>query len=298
MIEIGKQYPKDDLVDPSGFLRKARFLQSKFRSEVLNLPFDTYGNYLIKEDGEKGLNFYNGFGIFDSVKKYRKYNKPLYSNMLRSEHIPFNIFIPLEKNKIYCKSVFNEILNNSIKTIDRIEIEFAPKEKYLKDRTAFDSYIEYTHIDKTKGIIGIEVKYTEREYKLLKDSKESIDISEKKSKYFYYTEKCGIFKKGVEEKLISDKFRQIWRNHLLGESIIIENSDFKHFTSITLFPEKNSHFVETIQEYNEFLKENKNRFLGVTYEVFFEHLKKYSPDNEYLKWVNYLSSRYLISDDK
>jgi len=81
MQEIGNQYPEDDKTDPTGFLRQARRHQSKFRAEILNLSYDGYGNYLTKEDGESGNNFYRGFGIFEAVKKYRKYNKPLYSNM-------------------------------------------------------------------------------------------------------------------------------------------------------------------------------------------------------------------------
>ncbi len=78
MQEIGKQYSKDDKTDPTGFLRRARLHQSKFRAEVLILPYDSYGNYLTKEDGEIGNNFYEGFSIFEAVKKYKKYNKPLY----------------------------------------------------------------------------------------------------------------------------------------------------------------------------------------------------------------------------
>jgi len=69
MQEFGKQYSKDDKTDPSGFLRRARLHQSVFRAKQLELPFDTYGNYLTKEDGENGKNFYDGYGIFDAVKK-------------------------------------------------------------------------------------------------------------------------------------------------------------------------------------------------------------------------------------
>ncbi|MCX6723177.1 MAG: hypothetical protein NT094_03910, partial [Candidatus Staskawiczbacteria bacterium] len=170
-------------------LRRARLHQSKFRAEVLNLPYDSYGNYLTKEDGEIGNNFYKGFGIFEAVKKYRKYNKPLYSNMLRSEHIPFNFFIPFDLNKTFCKNVFNEFFGGVIQTIERIEIEFAPKprEKYLNDGTSFDTYIEYTHTDNSKGILGIEVKYTEKEYKLVPKSKEEKDINKKNSLYYITT---------------------------------------------------------------------------------------------------------------
>ena len=58
MQEIGKQYDRDNLSDPSGFLKRARMHQSIYRAKVLNLPDGEYGNYLTKEDGEQGKNFY------------------------------------------------------------------------------------------------------------------------------------------------------------------------------------------------------------------------------------------------
>ena len=152
IIRVGKQYPKDDRTDPTDFLKRARQHQSDFRLNYLELPYDTYGNYLTKCDGEKGKNFYDGFGVFDAVRAYRKYNKALYSNMLRSEHIPFNIFIPLDKDKNFCKKVFEEILQTNLESIDAVKIEYAPKprKKYLNDGTSFDAYIEYTKVDGSK----------------------------------------------------------------------------------------------------------------------------------------------------
>ena len=66
--KIGKQYLKDKLIDTTGFLADARLHQSKYRASKLNVPFDDYGNYLTKADASKGINFYDGFGIFDEVK--------------------------------------------------------------------------------------------------------------------------------------------------------------------------------------------------------------------------------------
>lgn len=300
MQEIGRQYSKDDLTDPTGFLKRARLHQSKFRAQTLGLPFDKFGNYLTKEDGEKGKNFYDGFGIFEAVKKYRKYNKPLYSNMLRSEHIPFNFFIPLNQDKLFCKNIFNDFFNFSIQTIDRIEIEYAPSpaDKYLKDRTSFDSYIEYTRTDQTKGIIGIEVKYTEKEYKLEPNSKQEKDIQDKSSKYFSVTDSCKIYKPEAINVLPTDKFRQVWRNHLLGESILLTDSDkFQHFTSLMLFPKDNSHFIHASKEYIELLTDNNDKFIPLTYEQFFSACNKHCPDSEFKKWLDYLSKRYIVTND-
>ena len=299
MKKIGDQHPKDNLTDKSGFLSKARLHQSKFRAEFLNVDCDTYGNYILPEDGKKGLNFYSGFGVFEAVKtRYRNYSKPLYSNLLRSEHIPFNFFIPLAKDKEFCKKIFNDILSIDILSIDDIKVEHAPKPsiKYLKDSTSFDTYIEYTSTDKTKGIIGIEVKYTEREYIISELSKEKRDVDDPNSLYYQRTNECGLFRQEDIPKLKSDNFRQVWRNHLLGESILIEDKDkFNHFTSITFFPEDNTHFVKVSKEYINMLLKNDNNFIPITYERFFDLLKKHCPNENYRNWIDYLNLRYIVN---
>lgn len=301
MNENGKQYPKDDRTDPTGFLKRARQHQSDFRLNYLELPYDTYGNYLTKCDGEKGKNFYDGFGVFDAVRAYRKYNKALYSNMLRSEHIPFNIFIPLDKDKNFCKKVFEEILQTNLESIDAVKIEYAPKprKKYLNDGTSFDAYIEYTKVDGSKGIIGIEVKYTERDYKLLPDSKQDKDSHNFDSLYFSVTNSCGLYKDDAINILPTDKYRQIWRNHILGESILLMDKDkFKYFTSMTLFPSGNTHFLKTSKEYIDLLKNSDNKFIALTYEDLFALLTKYCPDDNYQNWINYLLRRYIVSKNE
>jgi hypothetical protein len=298
MGKFGKQHEiEDDKTDPSGFLREAREYQSKFRLETLNLPeYDGYGNYLTVKDANTGLNFYNGFEIFDVVKKHQNFSKNIYQNMLRSEHIPFNLFIPLNLDKEYFKSVFNNILDNQIKSMDLLKIEYAPepKERYLNDRTAFDVYIEYTRMDDEKGIIGIETKYTEREYR--SGDKEKRETEDSKSKYYEITKKSNVYKEEFIDKLKEDNYRQIWRNHLLGESILINNFEkYKYFISITIFPDKNKHFKKVSKEYKDFLKdEYKDKCLFLTYEKLFELFQDYCPNEKYKKWIDYLKLRYIV----
>jgi hypothetical protein len=298
--EMPGQYKRDRIIDKTGFLEKARLHQSKYRAFVLGVPFDGYGNYLTKEDALKGLNFYNDFNIFQEVKKrYPKYSAPLYANLLRSEHISFNLFVPFKQDLLFCKNVFNVFLNDQINSIQRIEIEYAPSPaaKYLNDKTSFDAYIEYEHVDRSKGIIGIEVKYTEHEYKLKKGSKQEADIQNKESRYYRVSRECKIYKPNSLDNLISDKFRQIWRNHLLGESIILEdNKEYKHFSSLTIFPESNTHFIDTSKQYMDMLVHNNAHFIPVTYEDFLKHCKAHCPDNRYNQWINYLENRYLIKE--
>jgi len=298
--EIGNQYNRDKITDKTGFLEKARLYQSKYRALELNVPFDKFGNYLTKEDASEGLNFYDGFNVFQEVKKrYPNYSRPLYANMLRSEHIGFNLFVPFKSDQEFCKNVFNTFLDGQIQSIDRIEIEYAPSpsEKYLNDKTSFDTYIEFTHIDNRKGIIGIEVKYTEHEYKLKPGSKQEADIINKNSRYYTITEQCELYKPNSIDKLISDKFRQVWRNQLLGESIVIKDNDkFKYFTSLTIFPKGNQHFIETSEEYLNMLTNGGNRFVPLTYEDFILTCNKFKPNDRFEKWINYLRKRYIIEN--
>lgn len=298
--EIGPQYSRDNVTDTTGFLEKARLHQSKYRAFKLNVPFDTHGNYLTKKDALTGLNFFDDFDIFQEVKKrYPNYSKPLYANMLRSEHIGFNLFVPFKTDLDFGKSVLNDLLSGQIHSIDRVEIEYAPSpaENYLNDKTSFDAYIEYTHTDNQKGIIGIEVKYTEHEYPLKPGSKQEADIQDKNSKYYIISEQCGLFKPDTLDQLITDKFRQVWRNQLLGESIVIvDNDKFKHFTSLTIFPKGNLHFIETSKEYMDMLTSNNDRFVPVTYEDFLTTCDRYKPNDRFNKWLDYLQERYIIEN--
>ena len=296
--EIGNQYDRDKVTDTTGFLEKARLHQSKYRAFKLKVPFDMHGNYLTQQDASKGLNFYDDFDIFQEVKiRYPNYSKPLYANMLRSEHIGFNLFVPFKTDLNFGKSILNDLLSGQVRSVDRVEIEYAPSpaDKYLNDKTSFDAYIEYTHTDNQKGIIGIEVKYTEHEYSLKSGSKQEADIKNKNSKYYIISEQCGLYQPNTINRLITDKFRQVWRNQLLGESIIIRDNDkFNHFTSLMIFPKGNLHFIETSKEYIDMLTNNDDRFVPVTYEDFLSACDRHKPNVRFEKWLTYLQDRYII----
>ena len=89
----------------------------------------------------------------------------LNNNMLRSEHIPYNLFSPLETVPDISTKIFEEIIDIPIDRILGIEIEHAgmdDKELYLHDRTSFDTFVWYETPDGKKGGLGIEVKYIQK----------------------------------------------------------------------------------------------------------------------------------------
>lgn len=231
-------------------------------------------------------------------KRYGKAkDTALYANLLRSEHIPFNIFSPMELNLEKTKELFNEIIAGGIAAIESIRIEYAGKDdsiNYLKDRTSFDTFLAYRTIDGVNGGIGIEVKYTELSYKIGK--KEKDDIEKPDHPYRKVSNTCGYFNDPESPDLKDDELRQIWRNHILGASMVI-NGDIEIFHCIHLYPKGNTHFDKAaIPHYKNLLtKEGKDSFIGLTYENLFNLMTKYFTTPSESDWIEYLKKRYLLN---
>ena len=299
------------------FKRIARTHQSDFRTNFLKVPFDPdniygkYGAFLMPNDANAGLNFCKDFRqeILDRIqKRYPRLTATqhdgLYANMLRSEHIPWNVFIPMAHDLSATAKVFNKILGaDEIDEVTDIRIEWAPeKTKCLNDNTSFDTYIEYLHNGKTCGI-GIEVKYTEEGYPF--GAKERREVMEnEQSRYAQVTKSCGWFITEIsnrpirETALCKDEFRQIWRNHILGASMVgnknIGKDKVEKFHSITLYPHGNQHFNVILPAYEQFLTdEGRSTFGYITIESLIDLLDQHFPKTkEYQNWINYLRVRY------
>ncbi len=294
------------------FKRKARTHQSNFRANILKVPFDPlnkfgkYGAFLMPKDAEEGFNFCDDFRheILEKIKiRYPKLTSTqhdgLYANMLRSEHIPWNVFVPMMYEYNATAKVFNDILGrNEIDEVIDIRIEWAPdKTKCLNDNTSFDAYIEYLHKGKICGI-GIEVKYTEEGYPF--GVKERHEVMEnEQSMYAQVTKSCGWFIPEIsnipirETPLCKDEYRQIWRNHILGASMLLKQLVEK-FHSITLYPNGNPHFNDVLPKYEKFLTdEGRSTFGYITIEALIDLIEKYFPRNiKFQNWIQYLKTRY------
>lgn len=295
------------------FKRAARTKQSTFREETLKVPFDPenrygrYGAFLLSEDAERGLNFCEEFRaeILKRIKERypslsSEQHDGLYANLLRSEHIPWNIFVPMDADRVAAAKVFDNIIGpNVVDEVTDIRIEWAPeKSRNLNDNTSFDVFIEYMSKGEKCGI-GIEVKYTEQGYPWGK--KEYREVMENDhSRYAEVTRSCGFFKDEINSKplretdLCMDDFRQIWRNHILGASMLSKpNPQITRFHSITLFPSGNPHFLVVLPQYQEFLTVyGASTFGYITFEDLFKLLRAYYHGASFDKWIDYLENRY------
>lgn len=284
---IGPQYSPDH-----PFMAKARLHQSRFRAEYLGVPYDTHGSVLTREDGENLLNYYPQLGCREALRKrYPNYSKSRDANMLRSEHIPFNLFAPLARDFDVAQKVFSKAFGIAIESIQKIDYEYAPAPHtaYLHDGTAFDGFVAYTAENGKKEAIGIEVKYTELAYTI--GESEKLNVDNPASLYWQITEKSGVFTFDNRAELGTDNLRQVWRNHLLGLSMI-EKGDIEEFYSITLYPAGNEHFTHVIAEYKKHLiPEAQNTVKGIAYEDFFAVLPN---KGEWDAWRKWLVERYIV----
>lgn len=291
-----KTYRYDD-----NFKAKARKHQFDFRENELNDFYDEKNPQVIltPDAAKKGLIFCDTYREFIRTKVKSFKATALFSNMLRSEHIPYNIFTPMEMDLEASVSLFNEIIRGGISSITEIKIEFAgdgEKDEYLNDGTSFDAFIKYTTVDGKKGGIGIEVKYTEKEYRI--GDIEEKAIANATSKYHQKTKESRYFVSSLDvlSFIKANHLRQIWRNHILGYSML-QRGDIQHFHHIHLYPKGNEHFHDfAIPEYRKLLTEKGHEtFIALTFEELFALLSKYFTSPKQVEWQDYLRRRYIVS---
>ena len=292
----GKTYRYDD-----EFKKKTRAHQFAYRENVLNDFYDEKNPQVIlsPDAAKQGLIFCETYRelIKSKVKSFKF--SALFSNMLRSEHIPYNIFTPMEEDLSAATALFNEVIGGGISRIDKIHIEFAGKSpdrsEYLKDGTSFDTFIEYTTTENAKGGIGIEVKYTENGYRI--GVKEKDDIENPNGTYRQVSEESNYFISSLDTKsfIKANHLRQIWRNHILGYSML-KKGEIKRFHYIHLYPEGNRHFHKyAVPEYKQLLtKQGRNSFIDLTYESLFKLINSHFKRKEQKEWLEYLRKRYIV----
>lgn len=291
----GKTYRYDD-----EFKAKARAHQFAFRENELNDFYDEKNPQVIlsPDAAKQGLIFCDTYRelIKSKVKSFK--SSVLFSNMLRSEHIPYNIFTPMEEDLNATTTLFNEIIGGGISKINRILIEYAgcaDKSEYLNDGTSFDTFIEYVSSDGSIGGIGIEVKYTENGYPI--GVKEKQDIENTNGLYHQMTKKSHWYISTLDiiSFIKANHLRQIWRNHILGYSML-RRGDIQHFHHVHLYPQGNKHFFEqAIPEYKSLLTDCGNAtFIDLTYESLFDMMKIYFTSDKHKEWLKYLRNRYIV----
>ena len=285
--DIGPQYSLDD-----SFKAAARLHQSNYRAGVLKVDHAEYGNRLSDIDGRALLNYYDGLGVREALRdRFRGYSKKRDADMLRSEHISFNLLAPLAGRPELMKAVLNDGFGLELDGPFKMKFEWAPEPagNYLGDMTSFDAYIQGAGSAGERVGIGIEVKYTEQGYRI--GESEAKRVQDQDSTYWVTTRKSELF---VDEcaQLAEDNLRQIWRNHLLGLAMV-KRGDIERFVSVTLYPAGNTHFTQALATYeSKLVAAAQNSARGCTFERYIGTLRG---DGDIEAWKQYLMARYLIA---
>jgi len=266
---------------------QSRMLQGVYRNRKIE---NIYCNYLIDSVGH--INFMrnerleqDAINELNDIKKRQRLTdeERLLSNLLSSQPMAFNIFLPLKwKDYSIATCVFQSLLSElSLKSVDNIRLEYVlgddngkSKRIIQTDNSCFDVYIEYTDNNNNKAGIGIEVKYTES-FSKTDFNKEQ---GEKKERYIRAINLYNqTFKKNYTEKYLSPKFNQLFRNQLLAVEV---QDKFKiNCVQIVVHSEQDNKCLEAIEEFKSILNRT-NIFYSFTIEQLILTILKCTPEND------------------
>jgi hypothetical protein len=283
------------------FQRRARILQSLWRIEQgFPIHVETYGkrrgvciecvfakqslaNFLTDEIRQVVRE-----EVLGPKSKGKLYGKPrIFNNLLSSQPLAFNLFAMLSRNRKLATQVFAAMSNGRCQEITRMEFEHSPGRRdpeYLGDRSAFDVYAEYMG-SKGPGFVGIEVKYHE-----------NLNTRDRKKEKSLPNPRCdkvaddaGCFVADKRAQLKESPCQQIWRDHLLAESILQKDKDrFRDGFFVFLSPKDNDACNAALADYRGCLS-CCDSFVHWTMEQVVETISRCSKD----PWIASFQTRYM-----
>lgn len=298
--KIGPQCPSDT----PKWKKRMRFHQSWFRSQVLSLncgtgPYksstDFLGNMLTKGAAERGCNFLSP-NIFKAVEHRLKHRQKgetldrfrLMHNMLSSQPMCFNLFGELSCDLALATEVCRELLGKHVSKVIDVRFEWAPqpRQEFLNDRTAFDIFIEYNTVDQEKGFIGIETKLTE-------------PFSPNtccKPQYLELTQDSPWWDDPDVNKLMSRKFNQLWRNHLLSWAVLTHREfSYSRGNLMIIYHPCDEKCADTLTEYRKLVNSGRE-ILSFNLEEIVSTLRSLMSSQAARRWIDDFEARYLRLD--
>lgn len=213
-----------EAIDRNDFQRRARILQALWRQErglpigqlagkprgaMLAMPWakETLANFMADEVKQV---------VRDTIEGNQRQKGSLippgrmYANLLSSQPMAFNLFVPLQRDLDLASAVFAEMLPGRCSRVTKIEFEYSPGQqdpRYTGDRSALDVCVWFDTPRGTQGFVGIEVKYHEN----LNE-----DADDHRPRYDEVADAMACFVPGSRERLRCKPLQQIWRDHLLA----------------------------------------------------------------------------------
>lgn len=255
------------------------------------------------DDASRGANFfcYNQPEEWEALKSWARKDrgkKVNFSNnnlkhLVRSEHIPYNVFYPLSKmienDQERLTRLMEAILETEVDEVTRITVEYnggVDPEQLLEDRTSFDTFIEFKKNGKTCGV-GVEVKYTELSYEY--GDSEYARLHNPDSAYLKTARISEYYHNWDSPELKTKELKQLFRNHLLGIKMVQEGL-LDEFYSLHFFPRGNKYQQTVADSYlKELTHPARKYFIPLTFNAFTEKAREAGITDE---WLRYFKRRY------
>ncbi len=281
--------------DKTDFQRRARLLQALWREDsglplgtlagvqrgaMLEMPFakETLANYLtptIRGVVEREV-------LDRRRSKGKVFGRPrIFSNLLSSQPLFFNLFGELAEDLDLASSVLGDLTAGGVRRVLAVEFEHSPGRgdpTYTGDRSAFDVFIPYEPARGGRGFIGIEVKYHEG----LGDEEAA-----HRERYDEVAVEMGAFLRARLPDLKRRPLEQIWRDHLLAGALKSVDG-YEEGTFVFLYPEGNSNCAEAVEAYRGCLAD-ASTFDAWTLESLVSSLERSSRAT----WIDAFRRRYL-----
>jgi len=232
----------------------ARLLQSLWRGRQ-GLPIGTFvgksgrkrtiGSLISTAAGNEGRNFLTP-EIAEVARLETAYQEPgalidrtrLFCNLLSSMPLAFNAFAILRRDRDLAARVLRAIIPGiDLRAVQDVLFEHSPGRQdpsLTGDRSAFDVAFVYERSDGARGLIAIEVKYTE--------TGAEPAPPELNPRYTDLAHSSGLFKEPDNAALRVNPLQQFFREHLLAQAAVMRG-DYAEATFVLIAPRLN-HLVQ------------------------------------------------------
>lgn len=194
----------------------------------------------------------------------------LWTNLLSSHPLVFNALGPLRLDaKLATKMLRTICPDLDDATADAVLFEHSPGravDDLTGDHTAWDAAITYSRASGTKGIVAIEMKYSESGWEPIKDLRQ---------RYADLMPASGLFVDPTAPDLRNRPVQQLMREHVLLQAAIMRG-DYAEGRFIVILPELNYPMQSACRRYAAQLAapaDGKAGFGIVTLEAFIETLR-------------------------
>ncbi len=234
----------------SRFKAAARMLQSLWRAERdipvgIHVPANgtprKLGSRIDKASAKQGANFLTPaiakLALRESV--YREIGAVieqdrLWTNMLSSQPLCFNLFGELKLNLHKASQFFRHLFPDYVVDVEDIYFEHSPgrgDEIFTADNTAFDVFVICRTVDGVEGFLAIEVKYSESMAE---------PLATLRPRYAELSQAVGIYREPSSNTLRGSPLQQLWREHMLTRAMV-GNGLYETGRFVLIYPQQNHH---------------------------------------------------------